>query len=68
MPVRTKTMTPVTLCSLAEMSTQSGVTWKTLSDQSQPVQLFYWLEAYYTQCYGPRRSLDWALPCSPRTG
>lgn len=30
MPVRMKTMTPVTLCSLVEMSTQSGVTWKTL--------------------------------------
>lgn len=31
MPVRMKTMMPVTLCSLAEMSAQSGVTWKTLS-------------------------------------
>lgn len=42
MPVRMKTMMPVTLCSLAEMSTQSGVTWKTLSGHSQLLQLFYW--------------------------
>lgn len=31
MPVRMKTMTPVTLCSLAETNTQSGVTWNTLT-------------------------------------
>lgn len=42
MPVRMKTMMPVTLCSLAEMSAQSGVTWKTLSGHSQPLQLCYW--------------------------
>lgn len=42
MPVRMKTMMPVTLCSLAEMSAQSGVTWKTLSGHSQPLQLFHW--------------------------
>lgn len=68
MPVRMKTRIPVTLCSLVEMSTQSGVTWKTLSDQSQPVLLFYWIEAYYAQCYGPRRFLNWALPYHPRPG
>lgn len=42
MPVRMKTMTPVTLCSLVRMSTQSGVTWETLGDQSQPPQLICW--------------------------
>lgn len=35
-PVRMKTMMPVTLCSLAEKSTFSGVTSETFSDHSQP--------------------------------